>query len=118
MGGLGAFTTSDMDNQLSGKFIHHVFFWLKNPDSEEDKKKLIAGLKTLTAIKTIRAYQIGIPATTNRDVVERTYAVSELFVFDNLAGQESYQTDPLHLKFIEQCSMLWEKVVVYDTIGA
>ena len=24
--------------------IHHVFFWLNNPDSESDKNALIAGL--------------------------------------------------------------------------
>ena len=30
--------------------VHHVFFWLKNPDSREDLAKLIAGLRTLAGI--------------------------------------------------------------------
>jgi hypothetical protein len=34
--------------------------------------------------------------------------------FDNLEDQEAYQNDPIHKEFIEDCSHLWEKVVVYD----
>ena len=118
LGGLGAITTDMAENPLNKKFVHHVFFWLKNPNSDADKKKLIEGLKTLTKIKTVRMHQIGIPADTNRDVIERSYSVSELFVFDNAADQAAYQTDPIHLKFIENCSALWEKVTVFDTVEA
>ena len=97
-------------------FFHHVFFWLNNPESTDDRAKLIEGLKTLRAVKTIREYHIGQPAGTNRDVIEKTYSISWLLVFDNAADQESYQSDPIHLKFVETCSILWKKVVVYDTI--
>ena len=34
--------------------------------------------------------------------------------FDNIEDQEAYQNDPIHKKFIEDCSHLWEKVIVYD----
>jgi hypothetical protein len=95
-----------------------VFFWLKNPESQEDKQKLIAGLQKLTKAKTIETAHIGVPANTNREVIERSYQVSWLLVFKNDADQEVYQTDPIHLKFIEECSMLWEKVVVYDSVQA
>ena len=27
-------------------FSHHVFFWLKNPNSESDKQELLSGLKS------------------------------------------------------------------------
>ncbi|MEC7471585.1 MAG: Dabb family protein, partial [Pseudomonadota bacterium] len=30
----------------------------------------------------------------------------------------AYQTHPLHVKFVEQCSHLWSKVVVYDSVSA
>lgn len=100
------------------KLSHHVFFWLKNPNSKEDRDKLIAGLRKLEKIETIRSLQIGIPAATEkRDVVDNSYAVSELMFFDDVAGQNVYQDHPLHKKFIEDCSMLWEKVVVYDSIA-
>jgi Stress responsive A/B Barrel Domain len=97
-------------------FIHHVYFWLKNPGSEEDRTKLIDGLKKLSKANTIKKFYIGTPAATNRDVIERSYSVSWLLFFDDPATQDSYQTDPIHLKFVEECSALWNKVVVYDSI--
>jgi hypothetical protein len=97
-------------------FVHHVYFWLHNPDSQEDKTKLIAGLKKLAkGAKTIQQHHIGVPSTTNRDVIDRSYAVSWLLLFKNKADQDVYQTDPAHLKFIEECSSLWKKVIVYDS---
>ena len=61
------------------KLIHKVFFWLKNPDSKEDQAKLIAGIKALGAIETVRAIHVGIPASTEkRDVVDNSYQVSEM----------------------------------------
>jgi len=97
-------------------FIHHVYFWLKNPESKEDLEKLIAGLKKLSKVKSIASFHIGRPAPTNRDVIDRSYSVSWCLFFKNAADQDSYQTDPVHLKFVEECSSLWTKVVVYDSI--
>ena len=97
--------------------IHHVFFWLKNPQSKEDLEKLIRGLKSLGKINSVRKLHIGIPAgTEQRDVIDSSYSVSELMFFDDLQGQKDYQDHPLHKKFIESCSNLWEKVVVYDSV--
>jgi hypothetical protein len=101
---------------VENKFIHHVYFWLKNPDSKEDRAKLVEGLKKLSKVKTIKMFHIGQPADTNRDVIDRSYAVSWFTLFDNAADQASYQTDPIHLKFIEECSNVWTKVVVYDSV--
>ena len=101
---------------IENMFLHHVYFWLKNPDSKEDKTKLIEGLRKLSKVKTIKSYHIGQPAGTNRDVIDRSYSISWLLFFDNAADQDSYQTDPIHLKFVEECSSIWNKVVVYDSI--
>jgi Stress responsive A/B Barrel Domain len=97
-------------------FIHHVYFWLKNKDSETDRAKLIEGLEKLSKVPTIKIVHIGTPATTNRSVIERSYAVSWLCFFDNLEDEEIYQKHPIHLKFIEDYSHLWEKVIVYDSV--
>lgn len=96
-------------------FIHHVYFWLKDASSENDLLKLIEGLKKLSGVKTIQSFHIGKPAATNRDVIENTYSVSWLLLFKNKEDQDSYQTDTIHLKFVEECSHLWSKVIVYDT---
>jgi Stress responsive A/B Barrel Domain len=97
-------------------FVHHVYFWLKNPQSKDDKAKLVAGLEKLSRVKTIDMFHIGQPAGTNREVIDSSYAVSWLLVFKDKASQDLYQVDPIHLKFIEDCSSLWQKVVVYDSI--
>ena len=95
---------------------HHVYFWLKEKDSAEDLGKLMAGLKKLAAVKTIKQYHIGKAASTSREVIDGSYSVSWLVLFDNKADQDSYQTDPIHLKFVDECAALWKKVVVYDSI--
>jgi hypothetical protein len=102
-------------SEIKKQIIHHVFFWLKNPSSKEDLDKLLAGLKTLEKIKKVRKLYIGVPASTEkRDVVDNSYHASELMFFDNLEDQKAYQDDPIHKKFVEDCSHLWEKVIVYD----
>lgn len=102
---------------MSDTFIHHVYFWLNNPESREDLQQLVAGLKKLASVKTIETFYIGKPADTNRDVIDRSYSVSWLLFFNNKADQDSYQVDPVHLKFVEECKHLWKKVVVYDSVG-
>ncbi len=37
-------------------------------------------------------------------------------VFDDAAGQQTYQDHPLHLRFVAECGHLWQRVVVYDSI--
>lgn len=99
--------------------VHHVFFWLKNPGSIEDRDKLVAGVKTLAKIETIKKLKVGVVASTEkRDVVDNSWGVSELMFFSDLAGQATYQSHPIHLEFIKNCSHLWEKVVVYDAVDA
>jgi hypothetical protein len=97
-------------------FIHHVFFWLKEPGLESNKQQLIQGLQKLAAVTTIKNFHIGQPATTSRGVIDTTYSISWMLTFENAANQDSYQADPIHLNFVKECSHLWEKVVVYDSV--
>jgi hypothetical protein len=101
------------------KLVHHVFFWLKNPDAKEDLARLLEGLRTLANIETVRGAHFGVPASTEkRDVVDNSFSASEILFFDDLAGQKIYQDHPIHKKFIADCSHLWERVVVYDALAA
>lgn len=112
-----ATATSTMEPKNKKQLTHHVFFWLKNPHSKEDLNQLIEGLKTLGKIESIRKLHIGIPASTEkRDVVDSSFSVSELMFFDDVEGQNIYQVHPIHKKFIAECSHLWEKVIVYDSL--
>jgi hypothetical protein len=98
--------------------VHHVFFWLKNPRSKEDLASLLAGLRTLAGIETVRGIHIGVPADTEqRGVVDASYSASEILFFDDVAGQNAYQVHPIHKKFVADCEHLWQRVVVYDVKG-
>ena len=116
-GAASGMSLTTMDKKEKKRLAHHVFFWLKNPGSKEDLEKLIAGLRTLAKIETIKEIHIGVPASTEvRPVVDNSYAASELMFFDDLEGQKTYQDHPIHQKFIADCSGLWDKVIVYDSI--
>jgi hypothetical protein len=96
----------------NNKIAHQVYFWLKNP---EDRQKLIDGVNTLKKIKTVRQIHVGIVAgTERRDIIDTSWGVSLLLFFDDIAGEASYQTDPIHLDFVKNYSNLWNKVIIYD----
>ena len=97
------------------KLIHHVFFWLKNPESVADRDQLVEGVKALSKIELIRKLHVGIPAATEkRDVVDASWHVSEIIFFDDVTAQKAYQDHPVHLAFAKNYGHLWSKVVVYD----
>lgn len=101
---------------LQNTFVHYVRFWLKN---KADKEKLIEGLYTLLPITHIRDIHIGVPAETFRTVVDRSYDVSLLILFDTPEAQEAYQSDPTHVYFADNyAAKLCEKVVVCDNVNA
>jgi hypothetical protein len=98
-----------------GQIIHHVFFWLNNPDSESDKQQLMEGLNTLGSIDEVKVLLVGTPASTiEREVVDNSFDVSELMIFESVEAQYAYQVHPIHTEFVENYSHLWGRVVVYD----
>lgn len=117
MAGLGILANPEIEQNMEKNiFIHHVYFWLKEPKNNESFEKLLKGLDKLSQVKTIKTFHIGKPADTNRDVIDRSYSVSWMLMFANKADQDAYQIDSIHLKFVEECSSLWSKVVVYDSV--
>jgi Stress responsive A/B Barrel Domain len=114
-GPIAALASKNVENKYP--IVHHAIFWLKNPGSTDDRDKLVSGVKTLSKIETVHDLRVGIVANTEkRDVVDKSWGVSELMFFSDLAGQAAYQTSPIHLDFIKNYSHLWDKVVVYDAI--
>lgn len=102
-------------SQKKSRFIHNVYFWLQNPDNAEEAAKLEEGIKSLSKVKMVKDFHLGKPAPTNRSVIDNTYSYHMMLAFDNLEDQNSYQEDPIHLKFVENCGQFWKKVQVYDS---
>lgn len=104
------------NKKMTNIFVHHVYFWLKNPDSKKDLDELVRGLNELSKASSIKSYHMGVPAGTSRDVIDGSYAISWLTIFENAEDEQKYQVDPIHLDFIDKCKHLWSKVIVYDSI--
>ena len=103
--------------KISNTLMHHVFFWLKEPDNKAHRKQFEHAMEDLLKVETINVSHVGIPAATEeRGVVDNSYTYSYMVLFDSLADQNIYQKHPLHLKFIEENQHLWNKVVVYDSV--
>ncbi|WP_419801263.1 Dabb family protein [Mucilaginibacter sp.] len=99
-------------------FIHHVFFWLKDKNSNTDRADLLKGLQTLASVEPKKMIHIGVKASTNRPVIDTTYDFSLLLIFNSLEDHDAYQIHPTHQDFVKNCSHLWEKVTIYDSVDA
>ncbi len=99
------------------KFLHLVYFWLRERGEPGDAEALLAGIRrSLPQIPGVLRLEAGTPAGTERDVVDNSYGVALLVNFANGAAHDVYQDHPDPLKFIEECRPLWSRVLAYDTV--
>ncbi|WP_246615869.1 Dabb family protein [Aquimarina litoralis] len=112
-----ASSCKNRDDVFDKHFVHSVYIWLKNPDNKEDRKKFEVALdKFLKTSKYAKTNFVGIPAGTDREVVDNTYTYAIIVTFSSKEEQDLYQKEDAHLLFIEEASSLWNKVQIYDTI--
>jgi hypothetical protein len=97
-------------------FIHAVYFWLRDDLTPADRKRFEAGLRSLRAIDGVEHGYIGVPAPTDRPVIERGYSRALVLVFADQRAQDAYQVDPVHDRFREECGGFWKTVRIYDSI--
>ena len=96
--------------------VHNVYFWLKKDLSSEDRAKFRAGVETLATIESTTHVFIGKPATTEpRPIIDLTYDCGLTVVLADVTAHDAYQVDPIHLRFLEECGHLWERVRIYDS---
>ncbi|MDZ7608351.1 MAG: Dabb family protein [Cyclobacteriaceae bacterium] len=109
--------SSNSMESAKGLLQHQVYFWLKSTVTDADRKVFEKGLRDLVGgIKEVHSSEIGIPAKTEaRGVVDLSFGYSLLVWFKSIKEHDIYQTHAVHLKFIDDHSALWEKVVVYDS---
>ncbi|MGA1115860.1 MAG: Dabb family protein [Opitutales bacterium] len=94
---------------------HTVIFWLKKELSDQDKKIFHHELEKLGMIESVHQLYIGSPAsTTNRPVIDNSYDYCLTVILEDISAHDIYQQDPIHLKFIENCAHMWDKVKIYD----
>ena len=93
--------------------VHNVYFWLK-PDA--DHAKFEAGVRELFGIAGIQSSFLGRSAPTpERPVTDKSFSYHLSLGFASVEDHDHYQAHPDHHRFVEDCSDLWERVVVYDS---
>ncbi|MCH4822701.1 Dabb family protein [Gramella lutea] len=113
-----SFYAQEEKSYLDHSFTHVVYFWLNNPESAEDRKAFEQSLsKFLSVSKYPKTKFIGVPAGTPREVVDGSFTYSLILSFSSKEEQDLYQEEKAHLIFIEESEHLWNKVVVYDSVG-
>ena len=96
-------------------FVHCVYFWLKPGITDAEKQQYIEGVNSLTKISSVRHGWVGTPADTSREVIDRSYSYGLVVAFDDEAGHDAYQVDPIHDSFRE-LHHLWTGVKIYDFV--
>jgi len=99
------------------KFIHTVFFWIKEEATQEQRQQLLNDCtKLLGTISSVKYIAAGKPAGTPREVVDSSFGVGLVVHFADKEGHDLYQEAPAHLEFIERNQETWDRVQVYDTL--
>lgn len=97
--------------------IHSVYFWLKPELTDTQRADFRRGLESLAGVKSLVSLHIGTPAPLPpRPVLDGTYSFSLTGIFQDVAGHDVYQVDPLHKAFLENFRTQWTKVQIYDAM--
>ncbi len=103
------------NEQAKPGLLHIVVIWLKNPEKDL-KQYLIDTEEFVTHVPSVKSYHIGIPAPTDRPIIDNSYSLCLTVGFEDMAGHDQYQEDPIHKAFVAKSKALWEKVLIYDAI--
>ena len=98
-------------------FVHAVYFWLRDDLTPDERDRFDAGLEALRGIDGVRHDYLGVPAATDRPVIERGYSRALVLVFADQAAHDAYQVDPVHDWFRAECGRFWTAVRIYDSVG-
>ena len=95
--------------------VHPVFFWLKSDISKGDRDFFFQEVNALAEIESVKGFYCGKPASTPpREVVDTSYDYGLTVILSDMSGHDAYQDHPIHHRFIQNCSHLWDQVRIYD----
>ena len=101
-------------------FLHTVHFWLKPDLTGEQRAAFVAGCQGIAQSPNVATLRVGVPAGTDRPVVDNSWDVQLAVEFASAAEHDAYQSadDTVHVAFIETFKTSWSKVVIYDSVSA
>ena len=71
----------------------------------------------MRAIETVADGHVGVPAPTDRPVIERGYDRALVLMFPDQAAHDAYQKHPVHDRFRKECGEFWTAVRIFDSVG-
>lgn len=96
--------------------VHAVYFWLRPELPAPDREQYVAWLPRLCALPSVRQGYFGVPAATDRPVIDRSYSYALVLLFDDAAAEEAYQVHPEHDRFRIECGSFWHQVKIFDSV--
>ena len=98
--------------------FHSVYFWLKPELTAAQRADFRRnGVESLAGIKAVEKVTVGTPAPTEkRPVIDDSYDFALIVECRDVAAQNAYQVDPLHLAFVEKYKTYWTRVQIYDSL--
>ncbi len=106
---------SSASDEIQEKVYHVVICWLKEPNNESHKQKLIDETTKLASIPGIILIKVGDMIVSERPIVDSTYDVGIIMTFNNEEDMNNYLANPLHKKATKEVLVpLTSKVIVYD----
>jgi Stress responsive A/B Barrel Domain len=97
--------------------VHAVYFWLRPDLSDADRATFVAWQPRLCALPSVTSGHWGVPAATDRPVIERSYSYALVLLFPDEAAEAAYQVDPEHEAFRAACGAFWTRVQIFDSIS-
>jgi Stress responsive A/B Barrel Domain len=96
-------------------FIHTVYFWLKAGLTQAEIESFEKSALSLLSIRSLKYGWVSKPASTDRPVIDRSYSYCLTTIFEDAAGHDIYQVDPIHDAFRDLCAQYWSQVRIYDS---
>mgnify|MGYP001614356474 CR=1 FL=1 len=93
-----------------------MYFWLKDDLSPAQTAAFIAGVTALTTIDTVQHALVGVPAPTDRPIIDRSYSYGLVVAFKDMEAHDAYQVHAIHDTFRETCGSFWSQVKIYDQV--
>lgn len=99
-------------------FHHTVHFWLRDDVTPAQREGFFAALRDIAKSPNVQSCRVGVPAGTDRAVVDNSFDAQLSCVFADKAAHDAYQApeDEMHTAFLDGHKHLARKVLIYDTV--
>jgi hypothetical protein len=98
------------------RLAHNVFFTLKDKSPDKVAELVAACRKYLNVQSGIVFFSAGtLCGELTREVNDRGWDVGLHLVFTDKAAHDAYQTDPSHVRFVDEQKYNWARVRVFDS---